>query len=134
MPFVVLEDTILDETVFCIQSLDMTLNNNLTPQTCIGRAAPQDYSEGTAQIEVSLTAYLANENWQLLAKKLSQQSFAIGFLIKNVDGYYGIYMPAIQVSFDDPASAGINQDVLITMSGTAKVGPLGESSLTFYRG
>jgi hypothetical protein len=134
MPFLVLEDTTLDETTFCIQSVEISMNNNLTAQTCIGRAAPQDYSEGTAQIEVSMTAYLANENWQLLSKKLSQQSFAVGFLVKNVDGYYGFYMPAIQVSFDDPASAGINQDVLITMSGTAKVGPNGESSLVMYRG
>jgi hypothetical protein len=134
MPFLVLEDSILEETTFCIQSVEMTLTNNNTAQTCIGRPAPQDYSEGTASIEVSLTAYNANENWQLLAKKLSQASFGIGFLVKNVDGYYGFYMPAIQVSFDDPASAGINQDVLVTMTGTAKVGANGESSLVVYRG
>lgn len=134
MPFLALEDTQLDETTFCIQSVEMSLNNNLTAQTCIGKAAPDNYSEGTAQIEVSLTAYLANENWQLLAKKLSQESFALGFQIKNGDGYYGFYFPAVQVSFDDPASAGINTDVLISMTGTAKVGANGESSLTIYRG
>lgn len=134
MPFLALEDTELDETTFCIQSVEMNLNNNLTAQTCIGKSAPDNYSEGTAQIEISLTAYLANENWQLLAKKLSQESFALGFQIKNGDGYYGFYMPAVQVSFDDPASAGINTDVLISMTGTAKVGSNGESSLTIYRG
>ena len=134
MPFVIVEDSTLDEATFCIQSVSVNINNNLTAQNCIGRAAPQDYSEGTAQIEVSLDAYLADENWQLLAKKLSQVSFSLGFLIRNSDGYYGVYMPAVQVSFDDPASAGINQDVIISMSGTAKVGPNNEKSLYFFKG
>jgi len=42
-------------------------------------------------------------------------------------------MPAVQVSFDDPASGGQNQDVLISMTGTAKVGDAGESALTIYK-
>jgi hypothetical protein len=49
-----------DSSSFCIQSVTIGLNNNLNPQTCIGRTAPQDYSEGTAQIEVSISAYLAD--------------------------------------------------------------------------
>ena len=123
----------LDEVTFCIQSVEISLNNNLTPQTCIGEVAPVDYSSGTAQIEISLSAYLADANWASLAKKLSQESFALGFMVKNVDGYYAFYLPAVQVSFDDPASAGQNQDIILDMSGTAKVGANGESSLTIYR-
>ena len=123
-----------DTSSFCIQSVEINLNNNLTPQTCIGTVAPNDYSEGTAQIEVSLTAYLADGNWNFMAKKLSQESFALGFILKNADGFYGFYMPAVQVSFDDPASAGQNQDIMLTMSGTAKVGSSSEAPLRIFRG
>lgn len=124
----------LDKSTFCIQSVEMSLNNNLTAQTCIGQAAPDDYTPGTAQIEVSLTAYLADENWALLAKKLTQEEFSIGFIVKNGGGYYGFYMPAVQVSFEDPASAGLNQDVFLNMTGVAKVGANGEKALRMFRG
>lgn len=135
MPFIANNaDGSFNKTDFCIQSVDISLNNNLTPQTCIGEVAPKDYSEGTAQIEVSISAYLADANWEFLAKKLSQQSFSIGFMVKNGGGYYGFYLPAVQVSFDDPASAGINQDVIMDMSGVAKIGLSGETPLTIYRG
>lgn len=121
------------DSSFCIQSVNIELNNNLTAQTCIGQVAPDSYSSGTAAISVSLSAYLADGNWDILAKKLTQESFAVGGLIQNVDGYYGFYMPAVQVSFDDPASPGANQDVILEMTGTAKVGDNGESSLVMYR-
>lgn len=134
MPFLVSSAVgALDEATFCIQSVEISLNNNLTAQTCIGEAAPIDYSAGTAQIEVNISAYFSDESYTLLSKKLSQEAFALGYLLKNVDGFYGFYMPAVQVSFDDPASAGINQDVILSMSGVAKVGANGESPLTIYR-
>lgn len=122
----------LDDSNFCIQSVEVSVNNNYTPQTCIGTIAPKDYSPGQAQVEVNLTAYLDDENWQLIAKKLTQEPFAVAFLIKNAGGLYAFYMPAVQVSFEDPSSQGQNQDVLLNMSGVAKVGANGESALTIY--
>lgn len=118
---------------FCIQSLKIQMNNNFQPQTCIGNAAPEAYSPGTAQIKVDLSSYLKDANWDLLARKLSQASFALGFMVKNTDGWYGFFMPAIQVSFDDPASGGANQLISLAMSGTAKVGASGESALSIFR-
>ena len=123
----------LEDVDFCIQSLGIELNNNNQAQTCIGKVAPAGYSAGTANIQIDLSAYLANDNWALLAKKLSQESFAVGFMLKNVDGWLGFYLPAIQVSFDDPSSGGANQEISLEMSGTAKVGPNGESALYIYR-
>lgn len=123
----------LDEVTFCIQSLSLNLTNNYLAQTCIGEAAPQDYSPGTAQIEISMSTYLSNINWSILGKKLTQEAFSVGWMLKNVDGWYGFYIPAIQVSFDDPASGGANQEISLDMSGTAKVGANGESSLVIYR-
>lgn len=118
---------------FCIQSLDLNLSNNLTTQTCIGQAAPEGYNPGTAGIEVSLSSYLKDSNWDMLTRKLSQDPFAIGFPVKNNGGTYAFYLPAVQVSFDDPASAGANQDISMDMSGTAKVGANGESAMTIYK-
>lgn len=134
MPFIANSEAgSFDSSTFCIQNVELSLNNNLTPQNCIGEAAPKDYSPGTAQIEVSLGSYLADENWGLLAKKLSQAPFSIGFMVQNGDGHYGFFIPALQVSFDDPQSQGQNQDVVMNMSGVAKVGSLGESALTIFR-
>lgn len=135
MPFVNSSSTgVLDEATFCIQSASLSLNNNMQAQTCIGEAAPKDYSPGEASIEVSLSAYLADANWNFLAKKLSQEPFALGFMVKNAGGFYGFYLPAIQTSFSDPASGGANQQISIEMTGTAKVGENGESALYIYRG
>jgi hypothetical protein len=135
MPFVNSSSTgVLDEAVFCIQSVALNLNNNMQPQTCIGEAAPKDYSPGEASIEISLSAYLADSNWDFLARKLSQEPFALGFMVKNGGGFYGFYLPAIQTSFSDPASAGANQQISLEMTGTAKVGDQGQSALYIYRG
>lgn len=123
----------LQEVGFCIQSLGLELNNNFSAQNCIGKVEAADHSAGTAQISVDLSAYLANDNWPMLEKKLSQEPFALGFILRNLDGWYGFYLPAIQVSFDDPSSGGANQDISLEMSGTAKVGPAGESALYIYR-
>jgi hypothetical protein len=121
------------QDAFCLQSLGLSLNNNLTVQNCIGKAAPEDYSPGTAQLQATLSSYLKDTNWGLLAKKLSQAPFALGFMVQNPDGWYGFFIPALQVSFDDPQSGGANQEISIEMQGVAKVGSAGESALTIYR-
>jgi len=134
MPFLATNVTgTWDQDAFCLQNLGLTLNNNLTVQNCIGRIAPENYSPGTAGIQATLSSYLKDANWGLLAKKLSQEAFSIGFMVQNVDGYYGFYIPALQVSFDDPQSGGANQEISMDMQGTAKVGANGESALTIYR-
>lgn len=119
---------------FCIQSLNLNINNNFNAQNCIGNIAPEDYTPGTAAVQVSLSSYLRDANWDLLQKKLSQESFAVGFVVQDADGNaYAAYLPAIQVSFDDPASGGANQEIQMDMQGMAKVGPNNESALTLYR-
>lgn len=134
MPFIATDVTgTWDQDAFCLQSANISLNNNLTVQNCIGRASPENYNPGTAQVGVDLSSYLKDSNWDLLARKLSQAPFALGFMVQNVDGWYGFYLPALQVSFDDPASGGQNQDISMDMKGVAKVGANGESALAIYR-
>lgn len=122
-----------DDSAFDLRSVAIKLNNNLNPQNVIGSIAPKNYSLGTARIDVDLSAYLDDSFWALLGNRLTQTAFALGFLVQNGGGGYAFYMPAIQVSFDDPGSAGQDQDIITTMKGQAKVGPNGESALVIYR-
>ena len=118
---------------FSIKSLALKLDNQLTAQTVIGRTAPRDYTTGTCKIDIDLSAYLDDSSWSVLPKKLTQDPFELGFMLKNSGGVYGFYIPALQVSFDDPNSAGQNQDVMLSMRGMAKVGSNGESALVIYK-
>jgi hypothetical protein len=134
MPFIATDVTgSWAQDAFCLQNINISLNNNLSVLNCIGQVAPENYSAGTAQISADLSSYLKDANWDLLARKLSQASFALGFMVKNADGGYGFYIPALQVSFDDPTSGGANQEISMDMKGVAKVGDNGESALTIYR-
>lgn len=118
---------------FCIQSTSISLNNNLQAENCIGLIGAKDFSPGTAQVEVSVNAYLSDENWEAIPNKLQQTPFALGFMVKNADGFYGFYLPAVQVSFGDPASGGANQLISLDMAGQAKVGSSGESSIFIFK-
>lgn len=135
MPFLASSATgVLASDSFDLQSVAIKLNNNLRPTEVIGTIAPIDYSPGTAQINVDLSAYLTDQAWSLLENKLEQDPFSIAFQVKNSGGWYAVYMPQVQVSFSDPVSAGQNQDVILGMTGTAKVGATGESALSIFRG
>ncbi len=122
-----------EKASFCIQEVGIALSNNMTPENCIGRIAPNRYNEGSASIEVNLSSYLSNNNWDILKNKLSQTPFALGFAVENAGGLYGFFFPAIQVSMDDPSAGGRNQDVMLNMTGLAKVGASGESALRIFR-
>ena len=124
----------LSTSGFDLQSVALSLNNNLTAQNIIGEMAPINYSSGTAQIQLTLSAYVTDAMWSVLGKKITQEAFSLAFQVKNADGWYAFYIPSAQITFDDPASGGQNQDIVISMTGTAKVGANGESSLTVYRG
>lgn len=133
MPFLVTNASGTFDSSLAIQGITLGLNNNLSAQNVIGEIAPVNYSSGTAAIEVGLQVYNDDNSWALLQKKLNQDPFAIGFMVKNSGGYYGFFMPAVQVSGEDPSSAGANQDIILDLSGTAKVGATGESAIVIYK-
>ncbi len=134
MPFFVTNASGAFTSGLLLQNFNINLNNNLSAQTAIGNIAPRDYSAGTAQITLELSAYLDNTSWAgVMEKKLSQEAFAAGWMVKNPGGWYGFYIPQLQVSFEDPASPGRDQDILLEMSGTAKVNVDGSSAFVIYR-
>ncbi len=118
---------------FCLRSIVISLSNNATPVNCIGRLAPKEYNAGEAGISVTKEAYLEDSNWSLLKSKLEQSTLSIDHVIENDGEGYAFSIPAAQVSFPDPSAGGKNQDLLINMSGTAKVGATGQSALRIYR-
>lgn len=121
-------------TEFCIESLELTFSNNLDPETCIGKQSPQNYTLGTAQIDVSMSAYLSDTSYDaLMASKLSLTPLSIGFEATNADGGYSFVLPAVQLSFPDPSSEGLDSQTMIEAAGTAKVGANGESAITVYK-
>jgi len=117
-----------------VQSISLKLNNNLAAQNVIGNVAPKDYTPGTCNINTDLSIYLTDPSWVMLPKKLTQDPFSLGYILKNSGGFYGFFVKAIQLTFDDPSSGGQNQDVMFEATGVAKVGPSGESSIVIYKG
>lgn len=120
-------------SAFSVKSVGIKLDNNLLAQTAIGNIAPSDYTPGTCKIDIDLSAYLSDSSFPLLAQRLTQTPIQIGFAVKNTGGGYGFYLPAVQLSFDDPSSGGQNQDIMLGMKGMAKVGSSGESAIKIFR-
>jgi hypothetical protein len=121
-------------TDYCIQSLNFTLNNNLSPQNCMGKIAPTMYSLGTAAIAIQTTIYLGDASYDaFMPKKMTQEPVSILFTAANADGGYAFEFRAVQLSFPDPASAGRDQQTMINAEGVAKVGPDGTSALRIYK-
>lgn len=126
--------TVADEVApYCIKSLKIGLRNNNTEKNNLGEIAAADHNEGGTNISVELGAYLEQSNFNLLKNKSSQVPFGTFFYAKNADGGYAVALPAVQVSMDDPSVQGGNQQMMMDLKGTAKIGANKESALRIYR-
>lgn len=120
-------------TDFCIQSMDFTLANGLTPQNCIGHIAATKFNLGKASISVKCSIYLGDQSYdKFMPAKLTQTPVSFLFAVANQDGGYAFDFRAVQLSFPDPASGGADQQVMIEATGVAKVGPNGSSAMRVY--
>lgn len=120
-------------TDFCIESFNLTLDNGLTPQNCIGKIAPTGYSLGTAAISISAAIYLSDTSYDaFMPAKLTQEPVSMVYVAENLQGGYAFSLPAVQLSFPDPSATGPEQ-TMIEASGVAKVGENGESALRIYQ-
>ncbi len=89
---------------------------------------------GTAAITIESSIYLGDEAYDdLMPAKLTQAPVSMSFTMQNADGGYVFDLPAVQLSFPDPASEGQNEQTMLEASGTAKVGENGESALRIYK-
>lgn len=111
-------------TDFCIEKLQIVLDNGNTPQNCLGHAAPMRYNPGTAGIAITATIYLSDPSYDaFMPGKLTMQPVGMMFAAGNSEGGYAFEMPAVQLAFPDPGVTGQNAPLMIDAKGTAKVGP-----------
>lgn len=121
-------------TSFCIEQFTIDLDNGLDPTTCLGKEAPTGYTLGTAAINTTSNIYLSDTAYDaFMSQKLSQAPVSLTFTMENEFGGYAFSMPAVQLSFPDPAATGQNEQTMIEGSGVAKVGPNGESALKIWK-
>lgn len=121
-----------DVADFCIQKLDITVSNGLSPQVCMGSLAPRQYALGTAAISIGGSAYLADANWDLMAKKLTQEPVRIAYSVGNIDGGMTVVVHGAQLSFPDGNAAGMDQQVSLQFSGSAKTMDSGYFDIYLY--
>lgn len=117
---------------FCVQNLSIQLDNGLTPQQCMGRLTPREYALGTAAVTVSGSAYLADSNWDLMEKKITQEPVSIAYTASNQDGGIAVIVHGAQLSFPDAGAKGLDQQVSIEFQGTAKNTENGYFDIYFY--
>jgi hypothetical protein len=124
---------VLNPTNYCIESVALTLTNNLTPQTCIGKLAANRFILGQADVSFEAAIYNATPSYEtFMPKKLTQQPVGFGLIAGSADGGFGFLIPAAQLNFPDPAASGANTSVFINAAGVAKAGPNNLSSLRIY--
>ena len=88
---------------------------------CLGYAPPTDYSLGEATVTVTANVYLTDSSYAtFMAVKNDQTPIAMTYVTQNEDGGYAFYMPAVQVTFPDPANEGANTQVTFSVEGEAK--------------
>ena len=112
-----------EATTFCIESFAIELDNGLSSQNCIGKAAPTGYDLGTAGINISASIYNSDTSYDaFMPAKLTQTPVALTFVMMSGEGGYAFHLPAVQLSFPDPAGQGRDQSTMLEAAGVAKVG------------
>jgi hypothetical protein len=106
---------------FCIKSLALTLENGLNPKECVGSMAPVNQFAGYTVITADMEAYLSDSNFDMVRDKMAATPVNIAYYSTNSDGNgYAFQLPAVQLTFPDPANSGKDTQSMITATGVAK--------------
>jgi len=116
----------------CLQSLSVELNNNLTPQTCIGLLTAKDVIPGSCTITLNISLYLGDNSFQYVEKKLKNTPISIFAMAQNQDGGIGFYIPRVLLNFPDPASSGKDTQITLELTGTAAAPPAPQNQFRLY--
>jgi len=118
----------------CIEAIDLTLNNNLIAQNCIGELAPKDQVLGSAAVAFNGTFHLgANSFDTFMAAKVAQTPLSIAFHTVDENGQgYAITLERVQVNFPDPGSGGRDQTVTFAASGVASLDAVVGRTMRIY--
>lgn len=115
--FIVIDGARVD---FCVRNLQVQLNNNAQAQTCLGKLAPSNQIENEATVNVSMSAYLADENFDYHTKKIENTTISLYYPIVNSGEGFIFAMPAANLSFQDANAAGKNQQTMLDLAGVCE--------------
>ena len=107
------------ETDICINSMNITFENNLRAINCIGKASASDQRWGTCNISGSVTMYLSAESFALYETALANGELSLEYTVTDGTNSYTFFLPRVKLSGDAPQAGGLDQDVQFTANYTA---------------
>jgi len=106
------------ESVGCVQSMSVEINNNLEKRPCVGKVGGDGFRRGTYSVSGSLTTYFDDKSQ--VEKVISQEetSLSLGFKDTASRGIL-IDMPRVKLTEGGPSVPGRNDDVIAQLAYTA---------------
>jgi len=122
------------QTAYCIEGINVDINNNMLPIECMGAVAPKDQQATGLSVNVGMEVFLQDANFDFHSKKLSQAEVAISYYVRDDNGKgYAVQIPAVQFSFEDAAGAGKRQLSKLSLSGVAKKDATFGNTIRIYK-
>ena len=118
----------------CVESIDLTLNNGLSPENCVGALAPTDQVPGSAAVTFAATVHLSAASFDtFMSAKIAQTGMSISFYARDDQGKgYAVVIDRVQVTFPDPATSGKDTTVTIGLTGTASYSSSTAGTMRIY--
>lgn len=108
----------VDETglTTCFKSVSLTLNNQITPEKCLGTLGATELNTGTYLVDVESQLLLTNEDVISVIK--DNETVMFDFIIKNDDGALAFDIPAMTLGGGD-LELPRNESIRINTTGMA---------------
>jgi hypothetical protein len=94
-----------------VQSLTLTINNNLRPKTELTADSPTLYNIGSFDVTGSMRVYFPT--LAMFDLMIAHTAQGMTFDVENAAGRFGFVLPSIQLSNVSPNIGAINQDVML---------------------
>lgn len=104
---------LLDGAAFpaAIQSLNLSINNNIRPKTELTKDSPTLYNFGTFDVSGTMRCYFPSMT--LFDQMIAHTAKSLSFSISNTEGRFGFRLPSIQLGSFTPPIGTLNQDVMV---------------------
>jgi len=129
MPYISVDGTV---ATYCIESIDIGLDNGLTPRNCVGKLAKTGYDLGEAGVTVSTNMHFSDNNWNFLDKIMNQTVVNFEWPVIDEDGLGYHYQVSAQLTADDPDTTGKDAQAMLNLSGAGAIGDNG-TVLTIWK-
>jgi hypothetical protein len=108
----------VDETglTTCFKNVSLTLNNQVTPEKCLGTLGATELNTGTWLVDVETQILLTNED--VISAIKDNETVTFDFIIKNDDGAIAVDIPSMTLGGGD-LELPRNESVRANMTGEA---------------